>query len=836
MPGTRDPYYEWLGIPPKDQPPNHYRLLGLEIFEENRNVIAAAADRQMSFVKSYQCGEDSELSQRILNELSAARICLLNPENKAAYDTRLRSELEPLETDKNTHTTETNGLAPWIEYERVQPVYSHTRRVSEATPDPTRVVVITMCVALACTVGGVGVGLLLLRTLGRDHSRSEDVVQHGEKIPETADTKSRPTAPNAVNQREDETTAGSSLDTEESSAVEERLPGFGPESVVKNELPEPDARSSGMPESTSTSTGRAEFIEPTVRPPPAKLIPQDKPIAESDRTIVPPAIQETNTDRVPLPERRQVPDVETQQRITEEIAGLYDLGPDVSPSKKKQLCEDFLELARDPKETQERRFVLLRLATQLACETGDTSGMLQTVDEIGASYEVRTAELKARMLVQMLGDADDSTRVMTFLRASQEVVIEAAKADDFEAAHRLSTVAAGLCDRNVGGADFRQGIRDRHVEVEKLRHEHAQAQKALLELEKDNDNPVAHLTVGRWLCFVKNRWDQGLPHLAKCSDERLREIANRELVTVAVDATGRIALAELWWNLAQDADEDLQYALLSRSRHWYGQVDQATLGGIDRAKTQQRMVQIDNRLGLLSPASTFLFEEPRIGLAEGATSTASSQDVPSLFNRALTAALQNHDYQLAARLFGRCVESEPELVPALNNYALASLRSGNARRAVHLWETACKLAPQTEAIARNLSMLSCLGSSGHVSLDRSIQKDVDALLSAAGGQLGTRVSTFGFLYMPLDGEQDTSSQYLDQACIYCNGLGRVPCPVRGCSRGTVASKRTDTVGRNPITGQAIVKITPIRVPCRNCGGQGTVDCGHCSNGKLTRIR
>ncbi len=22
-----DPYYQWLAIPPKDQPPNHYRLL-----------------------------------------------------------------------------------------------------------------------------------------------------------------------------------------------------------------------------------------------------------------------------------------------------------------------------------------------------------------------------------------------------------------------------------------------------------------------------------------------------------------------------------------------------------------------------------------------------------------------------------------------------------------------------------------------------------------------------------------------------------------------------------------------------------------------------------------
>ena len=91
---TVDPYYEWLGIPPKHQPPNHYRLLGLELFEENRNVIDAAANRQMSFIKEYQAGADSALSQKLLNQLSAARICLLSPTTKAAYDEQLRAKLQ----------------------------------------------------------------------------------------------------------------------------------------------------------------------------------------------------------------------------------------------------------------------------------------------------------------------------------------------------------------------------------------------------------------------------------------------------------------------------------------------------------------------------------------------------------------------------------------------------------------------------------------------------------------------------------------------------------------------------------------------------------------------
>lgn len=93
-----DPYYEWFGIPPKDQPPNHYRLLGIELFEENRNVIDTAANRQMSFIKEYQAGEHSALTQKLLNELSAARLCLLDREKKAAYDGQLRAGLKAKET------------------------------------------------------------------------------------------------------------------------------------------------------------------------------------------------------------------------------------------------------------------------------------------------------------------------------------------------------------------------------------------------------------------------------------------------------------------------------------------------------------------------------------------------------------------------------------------------------------------------------------------------------------------------------------------------------------------------------------------------------------------
>lgn len=93
-----DPYHQWLGIPPKDQPPHHYRLLAIDFLESNAEVISNAADRQMAHIRTFQSGRHSQESQQLLNELAATRICLLDPGKKADYDRRLKSKAEAQQT------------------------------------------------------------------------------------------------------------------------------------------------------------------------------------------------------------------------------------------------------------------------------------------------------------------------------------------------------------------------------------------------------------------------------------------------------------------------------------------------------------------------------------------------------------------------------------------------------------------------------------------------------------------------------------------------------------------------------------------------------------------
>ncbi len=86
-----DPYYEWLGISLGEQPPNHYRLLGVNLFEPSGDVISNAADQRMTFLQAKRHGQNGMDVERLLNEVSAARVCLLNPDNKTTYDQHLRN-------------------------------------------------------------------------------------------------------------------------------------------------------------------------------------------------------------------------------------------------------------------------------------------------------------------------------------------------------------------------------------------------------------------------------------------------------------------------------------------------------------------------------------------------------------------------------------------------------------------------------------------------------------------------------------------------------------------------------------------------------------------------
>ncbi len=109
-----DAYHELLGIPPAEQPPDHYRLLGVARFETNRDVIANAAAARSQYLRRAAVSDYAEvcrMCQQLLNEVAAAKLCLLNPTKRDAYDRQLRGASRPMEEPEDKPASSAMGNA-----------------------------------------------------------------------------------------------------------------------------------------------------------------------------------------------------------------------------------------------------------------------------------------------------------------------------------------------------------------------------------------------------------------------------------------------------------------------------------------------------------------------------------------------------------------------------------------------------------------------------------------------------------------------------------------------------------------------------------------------------
>jgi len=90
-----NPYHKWLGIPKDEASPTYYQILGVPRDETDRDVINAAAVRQSMYVRNFQKGPQADEATRVLAEIEEAKLALLDPEKRKAYDQTLEAKAVP---------------------------------------------------------------------------------------------------------------------------------------------------------------------------------------------------------------------------------------------------------------------------------------------------------------------------------------------------------------------------------------------------------------------------------------------------------------------------------------------------------------------------------------------------------------------------------------------------------------------------------------------------------------------------------------------------------------------------------------------------------------------
>ena len=154
-----DPYHKWFGIAPFEQPANHYRLLGIRNFESDKDVIDSAAEQRMTYLHTVDEGEDVPVAQRLLNEVSNARLTLLSDEKKRAYDEGLKHGLETAPVAKHSGGPVSDvAISPVRPASRSEGSSGNRRTNKSGWPAPALVSI----AALTAAIVGLA-GLLLFR-------------------------------------------------------------------------------------------------------------------------------------------------------------------------------------------------------------------------------------------------------------------------------------------------------------------------------------------------------------------------------------------------------------------------------------------------------------------------------------------------------------------------------------------------------------------------------------------------------------------------------------------------------------------------------------------------
>jgi hypothetical protein len=637
-----DPYLKWLGIPPKHQPPHHYRLLGLEAFESDPDAIENAADRQMTHLRTFRNGKRVDLAERILNEIAEARVCLLNRERKEEYDAKLRV----IEAKRQAAQKKRNGHAAKVAQPLVDESGDAARRrlpsgptakpIAVAAPPTPQSAPMAMPVAVAAEspspsfvsdartnvrrrkqtpvlalavlgillLGVAAVGALIAPSL----LQSPDEIAKVEPAEQTATTPpatsiagspatstagagSRATADDGVEKGTEEAEVPATSTNNEDRGS--RLPrGDRPWTRRDPREPLPTA----PPDDDLTSSeGDDEETNPSVEPPP-ELNPTPLPGTEEEG-VEPPVSNP--------PAKLAAPADDVQKPIESRVKQLYKLADAKTPEAQLEVAKKLIADAIATRDNPQDKYVMLRVAADTASAQADVATALQAADVLVSDYEVEPSPLKLRLVEQAAKATAPPAQRQQALRDALPVLDAAISDNKFGEVDSLVTMLLAAA-RRVNDREISTALIDRRKTTLALKKQYDKAVAALETLKTNPHDPAANGTVGSFWAYAKDNWVKGLPYLAKGDEPASSAAAKLEL---AQGEAGKPAagvdvakLADQWFDLAKKQEPPAKYNILRHADRLYAQA-QPEVTGLVKTGVEQRMEEIAKLLTAADAAS-----------------------------------------------------------------------------------------------------------------------------------------------------------------------------------------------------------------------------------------
>lgn len=599
-----DPYLQWLGIRDPQRPPNHYRLLGLELFENDASVISMSADRQMAHLRNFKTGPEAEVAERLLNELSSARLCLLKAERKAAYDHQLRAALKPMLAPKPLSPVAPAmiSVAP-----AVRPTVSNVRATIPPTKSAWKPWVILAGLLIVC----VSLTVLLIN---RNSSPGDDKVAVSEgaepkasankhkpkpqpptKLPEVmpvttvSPTNTEPKSTDSSNNKTE--TSGKTLPTETNTIIKPLPDKATGSNNKKPPKQQPTSTNVATSPNVDPSPLLGEEVDPKIPEKPADSeTPAQEPTKKLEPTLVAqvPAVEPTKPTRLVVPDKADI--AAKEKEIRDIFADEYK---SQKPEVKATLAAKLRQSSMESKDDSTMRYVLLNEARTNAIQGGSVKMAVELTNEIVKDYDVSDGDerfaLFSKLLVGVNRDPKYGMSVVEELRNALENLQEH---DEYEVALKLVNMVLPAA-RSLRDQALLTEMSQRSKELNLQKQSYLRAKVARETLVKNPDDPAANELWGSYLSFVKGEIETGLPFLTRGSSAELKALAARELAGKK-SQSDQLELAEDWWAFgekSQTQDSVRAIRVKQFANQKYVEL-YPKLTGLDKAKAEKRMAEI----------------------------------------------------------------------------------------------------------------------------------------------------------------------------------------------------------------------------------------------------
>ena len=609
-----DPYYTWLGIPPSEQPSHHYRLLGLQLYEANARVIENAADRQMRHLRSFQTGANSADSQRLLNEVAAARICLLDPEKKSAYDQQLASRLappprpvanRPLPVAAPLPAAQALPPRPQLASSAVPPSGAGPgvslnlgggpaagatslragKKKSKGGDSPWGVIQ-----AVLGGTGGLFLGVLVVSyfagidPLGLSkqsrEGHKEDLAHKPPEKPQHATKKdvskevpsgpihSTPARLDKVVGTSPKTTPPSTVDSD-LNTIPLRPKTTGKEEMAPAKMPPTTV---GSPKTMPATKSPADDNDQPSRPPRSGF-----------EDLVKPKNRPAPAQRAPIPTAAD------QQAKLNQLKEIYKAEFDTSlkPANLESFRDFLVETSDTLRSDPAARYVLLNEAFKRSIGLKDPVGAAEVIDLLDASFAVDSYHLRINLLEKASLVAKTPVEKSAIVDFGLEMAEYGARQGLPEEAYKCAQIADGHA-KSLGDAEVKAKAKTIALEMAKMAGEYAPVMRARETLVKTPEDPAANLVDGKYRCLQDGNWPDGVKELAQCGDAKLKAAALLDLDGQKNSAPAA-RVGDSWFELAKSSAAWTNF--YARAHFWYARAVESA-AGLEQVRIKQRLEQI----------------------------------------------------------------------------------------------------------------------------------------------------------------------------------------------------------------------------------------------------